>query len=319
VAEPIIRVDDLVKRYKTAETNAVDGVSFAVQPGELFALLGPNGAGKTTTISVLTTTLTPTSGTVRIAGHDIVSDSAAVRRQIGIIFQKPSLDQNLSAEENVRFHAVLYGLYPFRPTFSSMPKAYRERVRELAAILGIENEMFAKIKTFSGGMKRKLEIVRGLIHQPSVLFLDEPTTGLDPASRRSLWEYLTEVRGTFGTTIFLTTHYLEEAEQADTICVVNRGKVVALGTPDELKQSLVREWVTVDAADRATLRSELVALQLELEGDGPFQLSLDGRSPHALLRAISTPLTTIEIHTPTLEDAYLAIVEQEREKTEAAV
>jgi ABC-2 type transport system ATP-binding protein len=316
--EAIISVRDLVKRYKTSETNAVDGVSFDVRPGEFFALLGPNGAGKTTTISVLTTTLLPTSGSVRIAGHDVVADSAAVRRQIGIIFQKPSLDLNLTAEENVRFHAVLYKLFPFRPTFSSMPREYRDRVQELAKILGIEREIHTKVKTFSGGMKRKLEIVRGLIHQPRVLFLDEPTTGLDPVSRRDLWEYLTQVRETMGTTVFLTTHYLEEAEQADHICVVNRGKVVALGTPDELTRSLVREWVTVDASDRTALRTELEALSLQPDGDGPFQLSLEGRTAHQLLRAIETPLSVIEVHTPTIEDAYLAIVEQARAEEESA-
>ncbi len=316
--DSIISVQELVKRYKTAEINAVDGVSFEVAQGELFALLGPNGAGKTTTISVLTTTLLPSSGTVLISGHDVVKESAAVRSQMGIIFQKPSLDLNLTAEENVRFHAVLYGLYPFRPTYASMPKSYRDRVHELAQILGIEQEIFNKVKTFSGGMKRKLEIVRGLIHQPKVLFLDEPTTGLDPVSRRDLWDYLSGVRTALGTTVFLTTHYLEEAEQADKICVVNRGKVVALGTPAELKRSLVREWVTVDAIDRRRLREELALLNFSFDGEGPYQVALEERTAHEILREIATPLTLIEVHTPSIEDAYLAIVEQEREKDEAA-
>src|SRR5437764_502974 len=171
----IIEVHDLIKRYKKADTNAVDGISFTVPEGSLFSLLGPNGAGKTTTISILTTTLAPTSGKVLIAGHDIIEDPSAVRKSVGIIFQNPSLDLNLSAEENVRFHAILYGLYPFRPTFALMPREYREQVRELASILGIEAEIFKPIKTFSGGMKRKLEIIRSLIHRPKVLFLDEPT------------------------------------------------------------------------------------------------------------------------------------------------
>src|SRR5207302_2793462 len=182
-----------------------------------FAILGPNGAGKTTTISVLTTTLQPTSGTVKVAGHDITREASEVRRNVGIIFQNPSLDSNLTAEENVRFHAVLYGLYPFRPAFSMMPRTYQEQVRELARVLGIEAEIFKPIRTFSGGMKRKLEIIRSLIHRPLVLFLDEPTTGLDAASRRNLWAYLRQARAESGTTIFLTTHYLEEAEQADRI------------------------------------------------------------------------------------------------------
>ena len=194
--EPIIEVDRLTKRYKKAETNAVDGISFTVANGAFFALLGPNGAGKTTTLSILTTTLSPTSGTVRIAGRDVTKQAGAVRRDVGIIFQNPSLDLNLTAEENVRFHAVLYGLYPFRPTFSTMPRPYQQQVRDLAAVLGLEKEIFDPVKTFSGGMKRKLEIVRSLIHRPKVLFLDEPTAGLDAASRRNLWRYLSEAQQT---------------------------------------------------------------------------------------------------------------------------
>lgn len=315
--DDIVSVEQLVKRYRKAETNAVDEISFSVATGEFFALLGPNGAGKTTTISILTTTLLPTSGSVRIAGHDVVSNAAKVRAEVGIIFQKPSLDLNLTAEENVRFHATLYGLYPFRPSFRTMPREYRERVERLAEVVGLGDDLFKKMKTFSGGMKRKLEIVRGLIHQPRVLFLDEPTTGLDPASRRSLWEYLMEVRAQRGTTIFLTTHYLEEAEQADTICVVNKGKVVAYGTPDDLKRALVHEYITVDSADRAGLTTELRALGFGFSGSGPFRVVLSNRTPHETLRAVATPLSSIQIHTPTLEDAYLAIVEEaERPETE---
>jgi ABC-2 type transport system ATP-binding protein len=312
----VIETDDLTKRY--GEARGIENVTMTVEAGEVFGFLGPNGAGKTTTISVLTTTLLPTAGSVLISGRDAVKDASAVRAQMGIIFQKPSLDLNLSAEENVRFHAALYKLFPFRPTYSSMPKDYRDRVQELAKVLGIEREIFNKVKTFSGGMKRKLEIVRGLIHQPKVLFLDEPTTGLDPVSRRDLWEYLTEVRRTMRTTVFLTTHYLEEAEQADNVCVVNRGKVVALGTPDELKRTLVQEWVTVDANDRSRLLAELQQLKLGFDGDGPFQIELDHKTAHEILRAITTPLTVIEVHTPSIEDAYLAIVEQARVDDEAA-
>jgi ABC-2 type transport system ATP-binding protein len=249
-ATAIVTVDHLVKRYKSADRNAVDGISFSVRPGELFALLGPNGAGKTSTISILTTTLSLTSGEVTINGHDLVRDAAAVRRSIGIVFQQASLDLNLTAEENVRLHAILYGLYPFRPSFGLMPSKYREQVRELAGLLGIQDELFRPLKTFSGGMRRKLEIVRSLIHHPHVLFLDEPTVGLDPASRRSLWEYLRQVRTETATTIFLTTHYLEEAEEADTICIIDRGKIVSLGTPAQVKAELVEEYLLLDADDR---------------------------------------------------------------------
>jgi len=313
---PIVEVRDLTKRYKGAETNAVDGVSFDVAPGELFALLGPNGAGKTTTISILTTTLAPTSGTVRIAGHDLATEAAAVRREVGIIFQKPSLDLNLSAEENVRFHAVLYGLYPFRPSFRLMPAAYRTQVRELAALLGIERELSKPVKTFSGGMRRKLEIVRSLLHRPRVLFLDEPTVGLDPASRRALWDELTATREEHGVTVFLTTHYLDEAEQADTICIVKGGRVVAQGSPDKLKAELLQASLVVDAADRDRLRAELTGIGLPFTETPRFRVELNGQGAHALLKRIETPLTVVQSHAPSLEDAYLAIVADGAEETE---
>ncbi len=307
---PIIHVEHLVKRYKRAQVNAVDDISFDVAPGEFFVLLGPNGAGKTTTISILTTTLTPTSGKVLIAGHDVASDPAAVRQSVGIIFQNPSLDLNLTAEENVRFHAVLYGLYTFAPAFALMPRDYQRQIHSLAEVLGIEKDIFKPIKTFSGGMKRKLEIVRSLIHRPRVLFLDEPTSGLDPASRRSLWEYLTRVRTENGTTIFLTTHYLEEAEQADRICILRQGRMIANGTPRQVKEHLVENYVLIDAADRQALRTELQRRSIEFSETPQFKIHLNGGSAHALLKAIDTPLTVVQVHTPTVEDAYLAILER---------
>ena len=310
--DPIIEVENLTKRYKRAETNAVDGISFSVAPGELFALLGPNGAGKTTTISILTTTLSPTSGTARVAGYDVTRQASAVRQNVGIIFQNPSLDLNLTAEENVRFHTFLYGLYPFRPTFSTMPRVYQQQVRELAALLSIEDDIFKPIKTFSGGMKRKLEIIRSLIHRPKVLFLDEPTLGLDPASRRNLWEYISQVRAQSGTTILLTTHYLEEAEQADAIAIINKGKIVSCGTPSQVKADLIEEYLLVDAEDRARLRSELQYLAVPFTENGLFKVSPNGRSLHQLLKSIDTPLTVVKTHTPSLEDAYLEIVGRSR-------
>ena len=307
---PIIVVDGLTKRYRKADANAVDGVSFGVAPGEFFALLGPNGAGKTTTISILTTMLSPTSGVVRVAGHDVGADASAVRQQIGIIFQQPSLDVNLTAEENVRFHAVLYGLFPMRPSYHLMPAAYRTRVGDLADVVGIAGDMFKPVKTFSGGMKRKLEIVRSLIHQPRVLFLDEPTTGLDPASRRSVWQYLRGVREATGTTVFLTTHYLEEAEDADTVCVINHGRIVSFGTPTRVKADLVEDYVVLDADDRGALCGELGRLAMPCRGDGPFKVTLAPGDVHRLLKAIDTPLTTVKTHTPSLEEAYLEILER---------
>lgn len=308
---PVIEVEALTKRYKNSETNAVDGISFTANTGEFFTLLGPNGAGKTTTISILTTTLTPTSGTARIAGFDLVKEASQVRRQVGIIFQKPSLDLNLTAEENVRFHAVMYGLYPFRPTFSLMPRHYKRQIEELSQMLGLSDEIFKPIKTFSGGMKRKLEIIRSLIHQPKVLFLDEPTVGLDPASRRNLWEYIKRVRRESGTTVFLTTHYLDEAEEADTVCIISKGQIVALGTPEQVKARLIERYLLIDAADREALRQELGRLAIPYEEAGLIKINLNGSgSAHRVLKAIDTPLTTVQTHNPSLEDAYLAIVEE---------
>jgi ABC-2 type transport system ATP-binding protein len=325
---PIIEVEQLVKRYRKATVNAVDGVSFCVEQGQLFTFLGPNGAGKTTTISILTTTLSPTSGRVRIAGHDVVQEASAVRQRVGIIFQQPSLDLNLTAEENVRFHAVLYGLYPFRPAFRLMPREYRRQIEKLAHVLGIEGEMGKPVKTFSGGMKRKLEIIRSLIHQPTVLFLDEPTLGLDPASRRNLWEYLRGVRNQSGTTLFLTTHYLEEAEEADIVCIINRGKIVSHGTPEQVKSELVQHYLLLDAGgseDRDTLRAELQRLNVPFTETPQFKIKLDGNGlgqgidAQHIIKAIDTPLTVLQTHMPTLEDAYLAIVGREESHGEEKV
>jgi len=307
---PIIEVTNLIKKYKNSPNNAVDGVSFSVAPGQLFALLGPNGAGKTTTISILTTTLSATSGKATIAGYDLATQASNVRRNVGIIFQKPSLDLNLTAEENVRFHAMLYGLYPFRPTFGTMPKVYRDKVHELAELLGIKDEIFRPIKTFSGGMKRKLEIMRSLLHNPKVLFLDEPTVGLDPASRRTLWQYIRQVQATSGTTVFLTTHYLDEAEDADTICIINKGRIVSHGTPEEVKSQLVDEYLLIDAADRAALRAELIKQNIPFTETPRFKIPIKGRTGHRLLKSIDTPLTVLKTHTPNLEEAYISIVEQ---------
>lgn len=308
----MISVENLVKRYKKAEKNAVDSISFAVAPGALFALLGPNGAGKTTTISILTTTLVPTAGTVQIAGYDLATQSHQVRRQIGIVFQKPSLDLNLTAEENVRLHATLYGLYPYRPMFRLMPQTYRTQVRSLAELLGIEEGLFKPVKTFSGGMKRKLEIVRSLLHRPAVLFLDEPTTGLDPESRRSLWDYLRQVRAESGTTIFLSTHYLEEAEGADGVCIINRGQIVSSGTPQQIKADLAQSTLLIDAQDREQLRTELGQLGLVFKEDVLFSIAVGDQNVHQLLKTIMTPLTVVQTQTPSLEDVYLHIIKEDK-------
>jgi ABC-2 type transport system ATP-binding protein len=304
----IIEVEHLIKRYTSATDNAVDDISFTVEAGEFFSLLGPNGAGKTTTLSILTTTLSPTSGRVIVAGEDVLKAPGNVRRNSGIIFQNRSLDENLTAEENIRLHAILYGMYDFRPTFTTMPRDYKQRVHHLAGLLGIDSEIFNPIKSFSGGMKRKLEIVRGLIHEPQVLFLDEPSTGLDPESRRNLWQYLTDVRVSKGVTIFLTTHYLEEAEGADKICIINKGRIVSIGTPSQIKTDLAHDHLIIDAENRSQLRAELKELGVPFIEAPQFKVALNDCTAHQIIKSINTPLNLVRTNAPSLEDAYLRIV-----------
>lgn len=306
----IISVKDLVKRYKKATSNAVDGISFEVKEGEFFAFLGPNGAGKTTTISILTTTLSKTSGEVNIAGFDIDKQSSKVRRNVGIIFQNPSLDLNLTAEENIRFHAILYGLYPFRPLYSLMPDAYKKRVNELAEILNIKQDMYKAVKKFSGGMKRKLEIIRSLIHKPKVLFLDEPTIGLDPQARKNLWEYLKQIMREEKTTVFLTTHYLDEAEDTDHICIINHGKIVKEGSPEYIKRSLIKDYLIVETGSKSSLIEELTRKKIRFENEKEFKVFVQNKDIQKFLGNLKTELTNIKTHSPSLEEAYLEIIQE---------
>jgi ABC-2 type transport system ATP-binding protein len=248
-----IEVRDLVKRYRGARVNAVDGVSFDVPDGQLFCLLGPNGAGKTTTVSILTTVLVPTSGRVLIAGAELAAQQALARRALGVVFQDPSLDLNLTAEENIRVHAVLYGLYPWRALYRLMPAGYRQQVAELADVLGITGALRRPARALSGGTRRKLEIVRALMHRPRVLFLDEPTAGLDPESRRSLWAHLRQTRARHGTTVVFTTHYLEEAERADAVCIMQHGRIVERGTPEDVKARQTRPGLAQPTLEDAYL------------------------------------------------------------------
>jgi len=300
----VISVKNLTKRYKGAQKAAVDDISFSVGKGEFFAFLGANGAGKTTTISILTTTLSKTSGEVKIAGFDIEKEARKVREKIGIIFQQPSLDPQLTAEQNIRFHACLYGMCGYRPSFKLMPPAYRKRVMELAEIVGIQDVLFKPIKKLSGGMQRKLEIIRSLIHTPDVLFLDEPTQGLDAVSRRGLWEYINETRSRYGTTIFLTTHYIDEAENVDTVCLINNGKIASCCSPQELKRNLMKQELILDANDRTALTNELSSLGLPFKLNGRVVVPYKD-SAQEIISRINTKLTVLKINEPSLEDAYI--------------
>ena len=308
----MIEVNNLVKKYKRSDKAAVDDVSFKVEEGEFFAFLGPNGAGKTTTISILTTTLAKTSGELRIAGYDVDKEARKVREKIGIIFQKPSLDPQLTAEENIRFHACLYGMVGYRPTFSLMPLAYQKRVSELAEIIGIQDALFMPIKKLSGGMQRKLEIIRSLIHTPEVLFLDEPTQGLDAVSRRSLWDYIREVRERYGTTIFLTTHYIDEAENVDRVCIINNGKIISCNSPEEMKESLLKQELIIDADDQKKLTAELEKLGLNYTINGHITVPFR-ESAQEIIRQLKTKLKVLRIDQPTLEDAYIEFLNKAKE------
>lgn len=304
----MIQVEELVKQYDKAKLPAVKGVSFAVNEGEFFAFLGPNGAGKTTTISILTTTLAKTSGIVRIAGYDIEKEAKKVREKVGIIFQKPSLDLQLSTEENIRFHACLYGMYRYSPSFRLMPAEYKNRVMELAEIVGIQDAIFKPVKKMSGGMQRKLEIIRSLMHTPDVLFLDEPTQGLDAVSRRSLWEYINNVRKQNGTTVFLTTHYIDEAENVDKVCIINKGQIASCCSPEEMKKSLLRKEIILDADDQAGLTSELSELGLFHKKATHIIVPYQDKTPQEIISMLKTKLTVLEIKEPSLEDAYVEYI-----------
>lgn len=225
IEDIIIAVENLTKTFNGF--TAVDHITFSVRTGEIFAFLGPNGAGKSTTINMLTTLLRPTSGQISLNGYNPVTSPHMVRQSFGIVFQDPSLDEDLTAAENMDYHGILYGI----------PRETRaRRTEELLRIVELWDRKKDQVKKFSGGMKRRLEIARGLLHHPKILFLDEPTLGLDPQTRSLIWNYIKDLNGTEKTTIFLTTHYMEEAERvAHRTAIIDHGKIIVQGTPDELK------------------------------------------------------------------------------------
>ncbi len=232
MSEIIIEAQNVVKRYSD-KIVAVDGIDFKINAGEIFAFLGPNGAGKSTTIKMLTTMLRPTSGRLMLNGHDVAKDQDAARKSFGIVFQDPSLEEELTAYENMRLHAVLYGVER-----SEIP----ERIKELMQLVELWERKDSLVRTYSGGMRRRLEIARGLLHHPKILFLDEPTLGLDTQTRNVLWNYVRKLSKTEGMTIFFTTHYLDEAEDvAERIAIIDHGKIVATGTTPELKKLTGRD------------------------------------------------------------------------------
>lgn len=224
--DSIIKVENLTKKFNSFL--AVDDISFEVKEGEIFGFLGPNGAGKTTTINILTTQLKPTKGTAILAGFNVVSDPNNARRCFGIVFQDPSLDLELTAWENLKFHAMLYDI--------PGPKT-KKKAKELLEMVGLQGRENTIVKKFSGGMKRRLEVARGLLHEPRILFLDEPTLGLDPQTRTHIWEYVFKVQKEHKMTIFLTTHSMEEAENCTRVAIIDHGKIIVLDTPEQLKKA----------------------------------------------------------------------------------
>jgi ABC-2 type transport system ATP-binding protein len=226
-AHHAVQVRELVKRYRGAHREALHDVSFDVAPGAAHCVEGANGAGKSTILSILSTTLVPTSGSVRIVGNDALADPALVRRELGVVFQQPSLDLNLSAEMNLRMHAILYGMYPWRPTYQLMVPAYKHRVAQLAEMFGLTDEIRRPVRLLSGGLRRRVEIARALMHQPRVLILDEPTAGLDAATRAKLWDYLEGMRRERCVTVVFTTHLGDEVKHADSVTRLVAGSVVS--------------------------------------------------------------------------------------------
>lgn len=300
----VIEVHELVRRFGQVE--AVKGVSFQVAQGESFGFLGPNGAGKTTTISMLCTLLRPTSGRATVNGFDVVRQRSDVRRSIGLVFQQPTVDQALTAEQNLRFHAYAYGV---------SANDREGRIHELLTLVELWDRRKASVRTFSGGMKRRLEIARGLLHHPRVLFLDEPTLGLDPQTRRRIWDYLSDLHARENLTMFLTTHYMEEAENCDRIAVIDDGRIVALDTPSALKSGVGGDLITIRGAHlqavAAELRERYGVAPLIADGTLSFRVPAGEAFLPEFVRGFDHPLEAIGLRRPTLDDVFLDLTGRE--------
>jgi ABC-2 type transport system ATP-binding protein len=296
---PVIEVSGLTKRY--GEVEAVRGIDFTVAAGETFGFLGPNGAGKTTTIKILCTLANATSGTARVAGHDAATDRDAVRRNIGLVFQDTTLDTYLTAAQNLRFHADLYGV----------PKAaVAPRMRQVLDMVGLWDRKDSLVSTFSGGMQRRLEIARGLLHAPHVLFLDEPTVGLDPQTRSSIWAYINDLKRREDITIFLTTHYMDEAEHCDRIAIIDHGRIVAIDTPEALKASVGKDRVQIHTADDPAAIAELAdrfGIEAAIHEDAvTFSVASGEEFVPQLFAGLSVPIRSVSVSRPSLDDVFMS-------------
>jgi len=296
---PAVTVRGLAKRYD--EVEAVAGIDFDVIAGETFGFLGPNGAGKSTTIGMLCTLVRPTGGRATVAGHDVVAERDEVRRNIGLVFQDTTLDGYLTAEQNLRLHAELYGV----------PKsAVPDRMRQVLDMVGLWERRTSRVMTFSGGMKRRLEIARGLLHSPRVLFLDEPTVGLDPQTRSSIWGYIRELKAREDITIFLTTHYMDEAEYCDRIAIMDRGEIIVLDTPEALKASVGRDRVMLgtddDDAAIAALRDRFGLEATMHEGLVTIAVESGGEFVPRLFADLDVPIKSVSVSRPSLDDVFMS-------------
>lgn len=300
----IIKVENLVKRF--GQLVAVDNISFTVAPGEIFGFLGPNGAGKTTTINILCTLSKPTSGQTIVNGFDVVRQQMQVRQSIGLVFQDPSLDERLSGLQNLRFHALVY----------HVPASVREqRIEQVLRMMELWDKRHSGVRTYSGGMKRRLELARGLLHYPKVLFLDEPTLGLDPQTRSRIWEYILELRQREGTTIFLTTHYMDEADKADRIAIIDYGKLVAMDTPERLKKIVGKDIISVKTADDEKAAEEIgLRYQTEARRDSnglTFEVSSGEKFLPTFIKEFGTKILSVSLRSPSLDDVFLKLTGRE--------
>ncbi|HEX4109597.1 MAG TPA: ATP-binding cassette domain-containing protein [Solirubrobacteraceae bacterium] len=296
---PAVAVHGLRKNF--GEIEAVRGVDFQVTPGETFGFLGPNGAGKSTTINMLCTLARPTGGSAEVAGYDVVRERDSVRRHIGLVFQDTTLDGYLTAEQNLRLHAELYGV---------PREVLAGRMRQVMEMVGLWDRKDSRVYTFSGGMKRRLEIARGLMHSPRVLFLDEPTVGLDPQTRSSIWRYIRELKAQEEITIFMTTHYMDEAEYCDRIAIMDKGEIVVLDTPEALKASVGKDRVQIHIDDNdaaiAALRERFDLEATVAEGAVTFRVTAGAEFVPRLFGELGLPIRSVSVSRPSLDDVFMS-------------
>jgi len=309
----IIEVKNLVKDFK--KVKAIDGITFSVKEDEIFGFLGPNGAGKTTTINIICTLLSKTSGEVTLCGYDVVRERNKIRNSIGMVFQDPSLDDRLTALENLYFHGLLYNI----------PRStLKERSEEVLEIVNLTSRKSNLVSTYSGGMKRRLEIARGLLHYPRILFLDEPTLGLDPQTRNKIWDYIIKLKKTKNITIFLTSHYMEETEICDRIAIIDKGKIIALDSPENLKNIIGGDIITILSEDNIKLKeyiNEITGSEVHDAKEGKIRFEVKDSSSFIpkFIKNSPVKILSISARKPTLNDVFLDLTGREIREENASV